>query len=101
MPIKRKATDSGRSSRASKRPTPVPDIGSSDEYSDYEEEVKDDNLKGSVEVESRSYGVCLLTSSACKVSWRNSLSNLLATRRAPPYRDRTPISVTRTFPRYR
>ncbi|TPR06941.1 60Kd inner membrane family protein [Aspergillus niger] len=49
MPIKRKATDSGRSSRASKRPTPVPDIGSSDEYSDYEEEVKDDNLKGVLE----------------------------------------------------
>jgi DNA excision repair protein ERCC-3 len=48
MPPKRKATDSGRSSRASKRATPVPgieDVGSSDEYSDYVDE-KDDNLKG-------------------------------------------------------
>lgn len=38
----------GRSSRASKRATPVPgieDVGSSDEYSDYVDE-KDDNLKG-------------------------------------------------------
>ncbi|GAT27773.1 TFIIH complex helicase Ssl2 [Aspergillus luchuensis] len=60
MPIKRKATDSGRSSRASKRPTPVPDVGSSDEYSDYEEEVKDDNLKGVLEkfsLESKSAAV--------------------------------------------
>lgn len=36
----------GRSSRASKRATPNPDgVGSSDEYSDYEEDVRDDNLK--------------------------------------------------------
>ena len=97
MPIKRKATDSGRSSRASKRPTPVPDVGSSDEYSDYEEEVKDDNLKGSVEVGFPAYRVWMLTSFTYKVSWRSSLSNP----KAPPYRDRTPISVTRTFPRYR
>ncbi|KAJ5947598.1 Helicase C-terminal [Penicillium verhagenii] len=37
MPPKRKATDSGRSSSVSKRPTPVPDsteLSSSDEYSD-------------------------------------------------------------------
>jgi DNA excision repair protein ERCC-3 len=50
MAPKRKATDAG-SSRASKRATPVPDtpqsIGSSDEYSEYEE--KEDNLKGVVE----------------------------------------------------
>lgn len=39
----------GRSSRASKRPTPVPDvqeIGSSDEYSDYEQDAKEEKLKG-------------------------------------------------------
>lgn len=65
MPAKRKASDSmfvlfvlfvhrndktnlagGRSSRASKRPTPIPDsVGSSDDYSDWEEDVKDDNIK--------------------------------------------------------
>ncbi|KAL4903428.1 hypothetical protein BDW74DRAFT_156378 [Aspergillus multicolor] len=52
MPVKRKATDSGRSSRTSKRPTPVPDapeIGSSDEYSDWEQDTKKDNLKGLVD----------------------------------------------------
>jgi DNA excision repair protein ERCC-3 len=52
MPPKRKAADSGRSSRSSKRPTPVPgtpqSVGSSDEYSDYEDG-KEDNLKGVVE----------------------------------------------------
>ncbi|PYI32913.1 DNA repair helicase rad25 [Aspergillus indologenus CBS 114.80] len=50
-PVKRKALDSGRSSRASKRATPVPDISSGDEYSDHEEEeeVKEDNLKDVVE----------------------------------------------------
>ncbi|RJE19327.1 dna repair helicase [Aspergillus sclerotialis] len=49
MPAKRKATDSGRSSRASKRTTPIPDgVGSSDEYSDYEEDMKDDSLKNVV-----------------------------------------------------
>ncbi|KAJ5908560.1 hypothetical protein N7495_001242 [Penicillium taxi] len=50
MPPKRKATDSGRSSRTSKRPTPVPDvmdISSSDEYSDpdHEEPPEENNLK--------------------------------------------------------
>lgn len=48
MPSKRKATDSGRSSSASKRPTPVPDvteISSSDEYSDTEELPEEHNLK--------------------------------------------------------
>ncbi|THC92274.1 hypothetical protein EYZ11_008256 [Aspergillus tanneri] len=47
-PPKRKATDSGRSSRASKRATPVPevqDVGSSDEYSDYEQDAKANSLK--------------------------------------------------------
>lgn len=40
----------GRSSRASKRATPIPDgVDSSDDYSDYEEGVRDDNLKGSGE----------------------------------------------------
>lgn len=41
----------GRSSRASKRPTPVPDasIDSSDEYSDYEDDAREDRLKGVVE----------------------------------------------------
>jgi hypothetical protein len=41
----------GRSSRASKRATPVPDvteISSSDEYSDPEDEPVDNNLKGTV-----------------------------------------------------
>ncbi|KAJ5099648.1 hypothetical protein N7532_006649 [Penicillium argentinense] len=40
MPPKRKATDSGRSSSASKRPTPVPDVSdvsSEDEYSDQDD----------------------------------------------------------------
>ncbi|KAJ5995634.1 Helicase C-terminal [Penicillium waksmanii] len=49
MPPKRKATDSGRSSSTSKRPTPVPDlteISSSDEYSDPEDVPEGkDNLK--------------------------------------------------------
>ncbi|KAL2811326.1 P-loop containing nucleoside triphosphate hydrolase protein [Aspergillus granulosus] len=49
MPSKRKATDSGRSSRASKRATPVPDIGSSDEYSDYEEDAKAEKIKDMVD----------------------------------------------------
>lgn len=40
----------GRSSRASKRTTPIPDgVGSSDEYSDYEEDMKDDSLKSRVD----------------------------------------------------
>ncbi|KAL4758960.1 TFIIH/NER complex ATPase/helicase subunit SSL2 [Aspergillus foveolatus] len=52
MPVKRKATDSGRSSRASKRATPVPDapeIDSDDDYSDWEQDAKKDNLKGLVD----------------------------------------------------
>ncbi|KAL3491251.1 P-loop containing nucleoside triphosphate hydrolase protein [Aspergillus germanicus] len=49
MPSKRKATDSGRSSRASKRATPVPDIGSSDDYSDYEEDAKAEKIKDMVD----------------------------------------------------
>ncbi|KAL1970806.1 hypothetical protein VTN77DRAFT_2640 [Rasamsonia byssochlamydoides] len=52
MAPKRKANDSGQSSRASKRPTPVPgtpqSVDSSDEYSDYEDG-KEDNLKGVME----------------------------------------------------
>ncbi|KAL3478393.1 P-loop containing nucleoside triphosphate hydrolase protein [Aspergillus californicus] len=52
MPAKRKATDSGRSSRTSKRPTPVPDmpeVGSSDEYSDWEKDAKEDKLRDMVD----------------------------------------------------
>ncbi|KAJ5182972.1 hypothetical protein N7492_000588 [Penicillium capsulatum] len=48
MPPKRKATDSGRSSGTSKRPTPVPDVtevSSSDEYSDQEDTPEEHNLK--------------------------------------------------------
>ncbi|CAL5871291.1 uncharacterized protein PFLUO_LOCUS5541 [Penicillium psychrofluorescens] len=45
MPAKRKAADSGRSSSASKRQTPVPDISSSDEYSDQDDVPEENNLK--------------------------------------------------------
>ncbi|OJJ83173.1 TFIIH/NER complex ATPase/helicase subunit SSL2 [Aspergillus glaucus CBS 516.65] len=50
MPPKRKATESGRS-RPSKRQTPIADgqdIDSDDDYSDYEEDVREDNLKNVV-----------------------------------------------------